>query len=303
MESGLLREIPVMANPIGILGATSVVAEYLGELLAPHYQPVLFSRSIREGQNMTFADGRLPFWISTIPIWATPNYFDLFLARGARRIIAVSSTSRFTKTESAIESERLVAAQLAEGERAFSEWANAHDVEFLILRPTMVYGRGRDLNLSRIARFIDRFGFFPIVGAAAGQRQPLHANDLAIACVQALDAIRLSGKVYEVSGGETLSYQEMVGRIFDMLRKRRVFVRLPMPVFSAAISCARLVPAFSHFTPAMASRMNENLVFDHTPAVQDFGFAPRPFRPEVEDLMPSKRSLLESPISRPSQRI
>jgi nucleoside-diphosphate-sugar epimerase len=183
----------------------------------------------------------------------------------------------------------LVASQLAEGERAFSQWANAHGVEFLILRPTMVYGRGRDLNLSRITRFIGRFEFFPVVGAAAGQRQPLHAKDLAIACVQALEAIHLSGKVYEVSGGETLSYHEMVGRIFDMLRKRRLFVRLPMPVFSAAISCARLVPAFSHLTPAMARRMNEDLVFDHTPAVQDFGFAPRPFRPEVEDLL-SKRT-------------
>jgi hypothetical protein len=72
-----------MASPIGILGATSVVAEYLTELLAPHYQPLLFSRSILECQNMAFADGRLPFWISTIPTWATPNYFDLFLARSA----------------------------------------------------------------------------------------------------------------------------------------------------------------------------------------------------------------------------
>ena len=184
-----------------------------------------------------------------------------------------------------------MAAQLAEGEQAFVQWASARGVEFLILRPTIIYGRGRDLNLSLIARFIARFGFFPVVGAATGQRQPLHAQDLAIACIQALETTHLTGKTYEVSGGETLSYYEMVGRIFDALGKRRLIVRLPTSVCSAAISCARLLPAFSHLTPAMARRMNEDLVFDHTPAVQDFGFTPRPFRPKIEDLQRLSRVL------------
>jgi nucleoside-diphosphate-sugar epimerase len=280
------QENPVARKPIGIIGASSVVAEHLKQVLPVQYQPLLFSRSAPQGQTTGVAEATVPLWISVMPIWATPNYFGLFLARGARRIVAISSTSRFTKAESPIEGERLVAAQLAEGEQAFAQWASACGVEFLILRPTIIYGCGRDLNLSLIARFITRFGFFPVAGAATGQRQPLHAQDLAIACIQALEKTHLTGKTYEVSGGETLSYYEMVGRIFDALGKRRLIVPLPMPAFSAAIRCARLLPAFSHLTPAMARRMNEDLVFDHTPAVQDFGFTPRPFRPKIEDLLP-----------------
>ncbi len=279
------QENPVARKPIGIIGASSVVAEHLKQVLPVQYQPLLFSRSAPQGQTPGVVEATVSLWISVMPIWATPNYFDLFLARGARRIIAVSSTSRFTKAESPIESERLVAAQLAEGEQALAQWASACGVEFLILRPTIIYGRGRDLDLSLIARFIARFGFFPVAGAATGQRQPLHAQDLAIACIQALET-HLTGKTYEVSGGETLSYYEMVGRIFDALGKRRLIVPLPMSVFSAAISCARLLPAFNNLTPAMAWRMNEDLVFDHSPAVQDFGFTPRPFRPKTEDLLP-----------------
>jgi hypothetical protein len=48
----------------------------------------------------------------------------------------------------------------------------------------------------------------------------------------------------------------------------------------------------------MAQRMNEDLVFDHTPAVHDFGFAPRLFRPELGDLLPSqpkRRSKVRQP--------
>jgi NAD-dependent epimerase/dehydratase family protein len=279
------RENLVTARRIGILGATSVVAEYLTELLPAHYQPLLFSRSIRQDQTASVTDASVPFWISVMPIWAMPNYFDLLSARGARRVIAVSSTSRFTKTESPIESDRVVAEQLAEGERVFVEWASAHGVEFLILRSTLIYGRGRDLNLSRVAHLIARFGFFPIVGGATGKRQPLHAADLARACIQALEAENLTGKAYEVSGGETLSYYEMVGRIFDALGKPRRFVWLPMPIFTAVMSWARLMRGLSHLTPGMARRMNEDLVFDHTHAVRDFGFAPRPFRPAVGDLL------------------
>jgi len=282
------QENPATRKPIGIIGASSVVAEYLTQVLPVQYRPLLFSRSAPEGQTTGVAEATVPLWISVMPIWATPNYFDLFLVRGARRVVALSSTSRFTKAESPIESERLVAAQLAEGERAFKQWASACGVDFLILRPTIIYGRGRDLNLSLIARFIARFGFFPVAGAATGRRQPLHAQDLAIACIQALETTHLSGKTYEVSGGETISYYEMVGRIFDALGKRRLIVQLPMSIFSAAISCARLLPAFNHLTPAMARRMNEDLVFDHTPAVLDFGFTPRPFMPKIEDLLPQQ---------------
>jgi nucleoside-diphosphate-sugar epimerase len=278
----------MMRKPIGIIGASSVVAEYLAQVLPPQYQPLLFSRTASADHISGVAEPIVPLWISVMPIWATPDYFGLFLTRRARRIVAVSSTSRFTKAESPIESERLVAARLAEGEQAFAQWASACGVEFLILRPTIIYGRGRDLNLSMIARFIHRFGFFPVAGAATGQRQPLHAQDLAIACIQALEMKHLSGMTYEVSGGEIVSYYEMVGRIFDALQKQRLVVRLPMSVFSAAISCARLLPAFNHLTRAMVRRMNEDLVFDHTPAVRDFGFMPRPFRPKVEDLLPQQ---------------
>src|SRR6516165_6050656 len=143
-----LQENPVTRKPIGIIGASSVVAEYLTQVLPAQYQPLLFSRSAPQVQGTSVAEATVPLWISVMPIWAAPNYFELLLAHGAQRIVAVSSTSRFTKAESPIESERWVAGQLAQGEQALARWASACGVEFLLLRPTIIYGRGRDLNLS-----------------------------------------------------------------------------------------------------------------------------------------------------------
>ena len=43
-----------------------------------------------------------------------------------------------------------------------------------------IYAKGRDGNISRLARVIDKIGFIPLAGNGAGRRQPVHDEDLAI---------------------------------------------------------------------------------------------------------------------------
>ncbi len=74
-------------------------------------------------------------------------------------------------------------------------WAASHGVEWIILRPTLIYGLGRDKNIAEIARFVRRFGFSPLFGKAKGLRQPLHAQDVAGACIAALDAPDAANRV------------------------------------------------------------------------------------------------------------
>ena len=91
---------------------------------------------------------------------------------GACRVVALSSTSRFTKDDSSDPEEQAIALRLADAEARVQAWAASHGVEWVILRPTLIYGLGRDKNIAEIARFIRRFGFFPLFGKAKGLRQP-----------------------------------------------------------------------------------------------------------------------------------
>ena len=50
----------------------------------------------------------------------------------------------------------------------------------------MVYGCGMDKNIFSVAGFIRRFGCFIMAGEGNGCRQPVHADDLADACLKAL---------------------------------------------------------------------------------------------------------------------
>ncbi|MFO7606927.1 MAG: NAD-dependent epimerase/dehydratase family protein [Desulfurivibrionaceae bacterium] len=223
-------------------------------------------------------------WLCLAPIRVLPDYFSMLETAGVRRIVALSSTSRFTKTTSLDPAEKADAASLAEGEERLKAWAESKGVEWVILRPTLIYGLGRDRNISEIARFIRRFRFFPFFGKAGGLRQPIHVEDVAAACVSALKNPIAANRAYNISGGETLPYRDMVGRVFAALHRRRLSVMIPLAAFRVSVSCLRLLPRYRHWSAEMAERMNRDMVFTHAEAAADLGFSPRPFRLGGEDL-------------------
>jgi len=138
-----------------------------------------------------------------------------------------------------------------------------------ILRPTIIYAEGRDGNISRLAGLIRRFGVLPLMGTGAGLRQPVHAEDLAIGAIAAAASDAAIGKTYAMPGGETISYREMVGRIFDALGKPRRIISAPPFVWRLAFALAK--PLFPNANAAMGARMAMDQVFDAAPAVRDFG--------------------------------
>jgi nucleoside-diphosphate-sugar epimerase len=199
--------------------------------------------------------------IATLPIWLLAPHLPALARMGVDRLIAFSSTSVETKRESgSVRAQRIVAA-LANGETAVMEAAITSGIGATILRPTLIYGSGEDANVSAAARFIARFGFFPLAWNAQGLRQPVHADDLAAAALAALDRPQSIGKFYVLPGGETLAYRAMIERIFEALGRRPRFVRIPG---LAAVS-------------DLAKRMARDQAFDIGPAARDLDYAPRRF--------------------------
>jgi nucleoside-diphosphate-sugar epimerase len=117
------------------------------------------------------------------------------------------------------------------------------------------------------------------VGEAKGLRMPVHADDLASACLAAIEHPATYGQAYDLSGGETLSYLAMAERIFEAEGIKPRFVRIPLAVFENMLRIARLLPRYRYLTGEMAQRMNQDLCFAHEAASRDFGFAPRRFEP------------------------
>jgi len=215
-------------------------------------------------------------WIHLAPMDLLPSLMNAAQRMGIRHIVAFSSTSIFTKQVCATPAEKAFISRLTDAEQDLASYAEAHDIAWNVFRPTLIYS-GMDKNVSFISRMVRRFGFFPLVGN--GLRQPVHAEDLARACIDVLAHPEARNRAYNLGGGEVLPYSEMVRRIF---RAQGLNPRL-MPIHPAPVRLMirlfKMFPSYRYLTPAMVDRMAQDMVFESEEARRGFGYTPRPFEP------------------------
>lgn len=210
--------------------------------------------------------------------------FARWLADGgiaAPRIVAFGSTSVHVKQASGDAHERDLARRLREAEALLFATGARREGAITVLRPTLVYGAGRDASLSRLVALARRFGGFVLPRGADGLRQPVHVDDLADAAFAAAQASIAQGRAYDLPGGEALAYAEMVRRVLACQRPPLRLLQVPMPLFRLLLAGARLGGVARDLSDDAIRRMGEDLAFDAGPACRDFGYAPRPFRPDA----------------------
>jgi len=234
------------------------------------YSPDNLADVLRPGSGLQRA-------IHLAPLNTLPDILPTLANAGVRRLIAFGSTSTAYKQASGDHAERNLITRIAAAEQDIAERCTRLGIQWTLFRPTLTYGCGMDGNVAFIARFIRRFGFFPLVGAGPGLRQPVHAEDLAQACLLALANSATYSKSYDLSGGSTLAYREMVAEVFRALGRKARMPEIPLSLYRAALNWLRLLPGLRNLSPEMADRMNLDLCFDHAGATRDFGYRPRPF--------------------------
>jgi nucleoside-diphosphate-sugar epimerase len=143
----------------------------------------------------------------------------------------------------------------------------------------MIYSMGHDENITLLTAIIRRVGFLPLPGGGIGRRQPVHADDLAKACIALLRSESGWNRAYNLSGGETLSYRAMIETLFRALGRQPRILALPLPIWRPLVAVLRWMPRYRGLNMEMVNRVNADMCFDHDEAVRQFGFAPRQFRP------------------------
>ncbi|MCG8432471.1 MAG: NAD-dependent epimerase/dehydratase family protein [Gammaproteobacteria bacterium] len=276
-----------------LTGATSIVGPYLVNMLRnTDYRVFAISRNaenhIEDGVAWLNLDlskknqfrqhfERIPVLIHLAPLPLLPERLSELADLEVKRIVAIGTTSRFTKAGSTSRLDREIVELQISAEQRLSYFCVNRNIALTILRPTMVYDGMHDKNVTLIAKFISRFGFFPIVGAGAGRRQPLHAFDLARACCDVLENETTYGRAYNIGGGQVLTYRDMVEKISIETNSKPRVIPIPLFIYRAVLSILSLLPKYRYLTAEAANRINKDLVFDNTEAIQDFGFKASPF--------------------------
>lgn len=200
--------------------------------------------------------GEIDVLISFIPIWKLVSLLNPHSLHELElvRIVAVSSTSALTKIKSEDDWERGYAIQFLDSEVALTTLCHASNCSLAIVRPTMIWGSGKDLNISFIQRFISRFGFFILPSYGIGLRWPIHHSDL-LASIFAL-AFRDSDSIYIARGREELSYRELIKRVFIWQHLRPVIFTLPSFIIPFAVFIARVITSKPYINSSSFRRID-----------------------------------------------
>jgi uncharacterized protein YbjT (DUF2867 family) len=103
-----------------------------------------------------------------------------------------------------------------------------------VFRPSIIYTPG-DPWLTLLDRF-SRLPAVPISGSGKALYQPVWADDVADAVVNALSSV---DSTYELAGPEVLSYNDIVRTVLRAAHRRRRLLHVPLPVVRASLRVLR----------------------------------------------------------------
>jgi nucleoside-diphosphate-sugar epimerase len=265
-------------STILVLGASGPIGKRLLPRLSAH-QVIPVSRTTREGwirADLGDTDVQWPLAdaaISLGPLDAFARWVERHPRLPLRRVIALSSMSAESKQGSTDMHERDMSARLHASEDTLKRCAAERGIALTIFRPTLIYGEGTDRSVAPIARFVRRWHLLPLPLGATGLRQPVHADDLAIAAAAAFGEPATFGKTYEMGGGERLPFIALLRRLRETAPTWSIPVPLPLPALGLLTRLLRRDAP----TRAAIARLKADLVADIAPAQRDFGYAPRGF--------------------------
>ena len=186
---------------------------------------------------------------------------------GVKRGIFISTTAIFTQLNAGSKSVRLAA----------EEAIQASDLDYTILRPTMIYGSKRDRNMWRLIRLLRITPIMPIFGDGESLQQPIFVDDVAGAVLLALQTDATIGKSYNIAGKAPLTYNQVIDTVVSTLGKRVWKLHLPYMPIVRMLQFTERMRIRLPIKAEQVLRLNENKAFSYEEAQRDFGFNPRSF--------------------------
>lgn len=149
-----------------------------------------------------------------IHVEASARVARLCLEQGVRRLVHVSAIGAGPQAGS----------EYGRSKAAGEEGVLAHMPHAVILRPSVMFG-AEDNFFNRFAAMAGRSPVVPLVGAET-LFQPVWVDD--VARVAALAATgRVPPGVYELGGPEVMTFRDLIRKMLDVIRRRRLVLGLP----------------------------------------------------------------------------
>ena len=206
--------------------------------------------------------------VTSIGFGAAPIIIKSCFKAKVKRVVFISSTSIFTSLNAKSKSIRLKAEQ-----SIFNS-----NLNWTILRPTMIYGAKNDRNMIKLIKYIDKSLLIPIIGNGKSLQQPVFVRDLAWSIVESFQNQNTIHKEINISGGDSLTFNKVIDIIAEGLGKK--IFKLYIPKFPI-ICLMKILENFLNLRLPIKSeqfeRLNEDKNFSYTYAKKILNYSPLNF--------------------------
>jgi len=111
------------------------------------------------------------------------------------------------------------------------EFLQESDINYTVFIPAMILGP-ESLGINRVLKNVYRFPLFvPLIGSGKQTQHPIFVKDFAWAIVESVENNNSVRKVYQIAGGQVISFKELIKLILKINGSSKIFV--PVPVFVA----------------------------------------------------------------------
>lgn len=237
----------------GYNSTTGIALEDLLKKNLPTIDIIKYSRTKKNTEKFNFKEpnkfnfkniDEKSIFICLGPIWDFSDFLEkIFMdfpskVSNISSIIACSSTSIITKKHSTNNFDKKLVKKLELSEKNLKKICSENLLNFLIIRPTIIYGDlgfKKDKNINKIKNIIK---YLPIIFLPrdSGLRQPIHAKQLGLFIFKCIENLQHKEKEksfeeYNIGGDEEINYSNMIKRIKkksnNFLKNKCIFIFIP----------------------------------------------------------------------------
>jgi len=194
---------------------------------------------------------------------ATGNMLAAAAEQGVTRFLHMSSNGTRAKSTTDYHRTKWQAEELVRGS----------NLEWTILRPSLIFGPGSEF-VGMLADMIGKLPVVPVLGDGKCRMQPVAVEQVAASFVKALGKSETIGATYQLGGGESYSYDEILDLTAGAMGKGKV-TKIHQPLFMIK-PMVRLLQGFEKFpiTEDQLIMLIEGNVCDPGEWAKAFGLKP-----------------------------
>ena len=144
----------------------------------------------------------------------------------------------------------------------------------VIIRPCVILGNG-DQFLSRLLPLFKMFFFIPLFGDGSKKFQPVLVEDIVQFVSNVISDQNIEKKLFELAGPEVLTYKKFYAQIVELMRKKRVFIPIPLFIVKLIVGIGEKTP----FSPINLEQLSlfetDNMLNNKIPSFNYFKMFPK----------------------------